>query len=72
MLYTSITIEIINNTRGGIVMFIQVKNGNAANGEGGGGANSSPGCVLMFPLVRSFNLANENKLLHPGPKFAPH
>ena len=26
------TIEIINNTRGGIVMFIQAKKGNASNG----------------------------------------
>jgi hypothetical protein len=36
------------------------------------GANSSPGCVLVFPLVRSFNLANESMILYPGPKFAPH
>ena len=35
------------------------------------GANSSPGCVLVFPLVRSFNLANESMILYPGPKFAP-
>ena len=61
------TIEIINNTRGGIVILIQSKKGNTVIG----GTNSSPGCVLVFPLVTSFNLANESMILYPGPKFAP-
>ena len=32
LLEITITIEIINNTREGIVMFIQAKKGNASNG----------------------------------------
>ena len=36
------------------------------------GANSSPGCVFMFPLVRSFKSANESTILYPGLEFAPH
>ena len=37
---SSTSIEIINNTRGGIVIFFTEKKGNAFIG----GANSSPGC----------------------------
>jgi hypothetical protein len=52
-------IEIINNTRGGIVILIQSKKGNAAIG-----GNLSPGCVFMFPLVTSFKSANQSTILY--------
>jgi hypothetical protein len=35
------------------------------------GANSSPGCVFVFPLVTSFKSANESTILYPGLEFAP-
>jgi hypothetical protein len=63
MLVTAI--EIINNTRGGIAILTSGKKRNAAI-EG-----QNLGCVLVFPLVKSFSLANESMILYPGPKFAP-
>jgi hypothetical protein len=39
--------EIINNTRGGIALLTSGKKKEC----GYWGANSSPGCVLMFPLA---------------------
>ena len=58
-------IEIINNTRGGIVILIQSKKRER-------GYWGSPGCVFMFPLVTSFKSANQSTILYPGLEFAPH